>query len=90
MRTDIPIDVYEEFGLDFYDLSERAQAEVTEFLRKLSINPYDPPIQRKCSLHGERLEYPLSDGHSIIWRVEVYEGSLLKMRVLISAIERRN
>ena len=88
MRYDVPIDVYEEFGSDLFDLSGRAQAEVEELLKKLAVNPYDPAIQRKCSLHGERFEYPLSDGHSVIWKVEVYEGSILKMRVLVSAIEK--
>jgi hypothetical protein len=88
MRYDIPIDLYEKFGSDFYDLCEWAQTEVAELLKKLAVNPYDPAIQRKCSLHGERFAYPLSDGHSVIWRVEINEGSILKMRVLVSAIEK--
>lgn len=89
MRDKISIDVYEEFGLDFQDLGERAQSEVEELFKVLAVNPYDPVIQRKSSLHGERFEYPLAGGYSIFWSIEVYEGSILKMRVLISAIERR-
>jgi hypothetical protein len=76
--------------LDFLDLSEQAQAEDEELFKTLAVNPYDPTLQRRSSLHGERFEYPLSDGHAVIWRVEVYQGSILKMRVLVSAIERRN
>ena len=89
MRDEIPIEVYKEFGLDFQDLSEQAQNEVDALLKVLVVNPYDPIIQRKSSLHDERFEYPLAGGYSIFWRIEVYQGSILKMRVLIAAIERR-
>jgi hypothetical protein len=89
MPDDILIDVYPEFGLDFLDLSEEAQTEVEALFKALAVNPYDPIIQRKSFLHGERFEYPLADGHSIFWRLEIDQGSILKMRVLISEIARR-
>lgn len=87
MRDEITIDIYEDFATDFLSLGQQAQDEVKALFKILEVNPYDPGIQQRVYLHGERIEYPLDGGYSIFWKVHHF--TILRMRILVLAIERR-
>ena len=87
MRDEVDIIIYDDFAADWQKLGREAQAQGKELLRTLQVNPYDPNVQRKCILHGERFEYPLEGGYSIFWRV--HHTTIMKMEVLLLAIEPR-
>jgi mRNA-degrading endonuclease RelE of RelBE toxin-antitoxin system len=84
---EVPIIIYDDFAADWHKLGSEAQAQVKQLLRTLQVNPYEPNVQRKCLLHGERFEYPLDGGYSIFWKV--HHTSIMKMKVLLLAIEPR-
>jgi hypothetical protein len=87
MRDEIQIEIYDGFASDFLPLEPQARDEVKALFKILQVNPCDPNVQRRVYLHGQKFEFPLEGGYSIFWKVHHF--SILKMKVLVLAIERR-
>jgi hypothetical protein len=79
---------YDDFWTHYWQVTSRARSQIEALLKILEVNPYDPDLQRKCLIHGERFEYELDGGYSIIWSVHQVRYSILapKMEVLLLAI----
>lgn len=90
MPGKVEVVIYDQFEADWKKLTPKARAEGKILLAQLQENPYEPSLQRKCTIHdGELFEYALDGGYSLFWKVHHPSLSIteLNMQVLLVAID---